>query len=212
MENQPQQPNFNQQSLPPEQIAQYSTPQPNNSTTTQSKTDVLGIIAIVMAFIGLSLIGLIVGIVGIFQANKHNHSKVLSVIAVVINIVITLIVAIVMLVVFLSVPALQRASRDVERSNDVSMLISQINDIYTMNGTLPVDCTEIQAALEKISSANTAVITSPTAPEGAMSCSTQVPNQDNDVYQYTVKSAKAGEYTISYWSETEKQVKTVSYQ
>jgi prepilin-type N-terminal cleavage/methylation domain-containing protein len=51
------------------------------------------------------------------------------------------IAALILLIVFLAVPALQRNSRNTQRSNDVAAVVGAINEyVNNQNGTLPATC------------------------------------------------------------------------
>lgn len=68
----------------------------------------------------------------------------------IIEVLIVLAIAgLIMLIVFLAVPALQRNSRNTQRKNDVSAVLTAVNEYANNNqGKLPTNATEFTSALD----------------------------------------------------------------
>lgn len=72
--------------LPPDAEQSSAQPhQPYQAQPLQEKTDVYGIISIILAFTGFALIGLIIAIIGLKQAKLEQRSTVLSKVGLIIN-------------------------------------------------------------------------------------------------------------------------------
>lgn len=89
----------------------------------QNQTDVMGIISIVLPFVGLSLVGLVVGLIGASKAKREGRSPILSRIGWIISLVVVLIsIALFALLVALGVQ--QQQEKDAARSSNSSSLSS----------------------------------------------------------------------------------------
>lgn len=101
----------------PDQINTDPNPNPSSPQTVtlpvqtpaqpSSSTDVLGIISIVLAFVGLAVIGLIVGIIGMKNAKNEGRSTTLSKIGIILNVVVTVIISLIF--VFAVIPGYNSA-------------------------------------------------------------------------------------------------------
>ncbi len=80
--------------------------------TAEKTTDVLGIISIVFAFIGLQPFGFILGLVGASKAKKEGRSPSLSKIGWILNLVFMLLVIPLMVIVFISFNAAQNKAQE----------------------------------------------------------------------------------------------------
>jgi len=103
----------------------------------QQKTDVLGIISIVLSFAGLSLIGFILGLVGASQAKKRSSSPVLSRIGWILGLVSTFMTLAVLILVLAGIPALQANQRNSARQNDVARIEAELARFYSENRYYP---------------------------------------------------------------------------
>jgi len=109
----------------------------DNSPTPTSKTDVYGILSIVFLFI-FSLVGLILGIIGLAKAKKGGYSNTLSVIGVVLNsISVAVFILVIPLLVITTFSGVQVKARDTKRETDVKALASQLEVYYANYGYYP---------------------------------------------------------------------------
>jgi prepilin-type N-terminal cleavage/methylation domain-containing protein len=78
---------------------------------------------------------------------KNSNRKADSGFTIIEVMIVLAIAGLILLIVFLAVPALQRTSRNTQRKNDVSSLLSAANNYTTNNGgTLPTDTTFVADA------------------------------------------------------------------
>jgi Tfp pilus assembly protein PilE len=107
------------------------------ATEHHEKTDVLGIISICLAFVGLPLIGFIFGIIGESKAKKEHRPVIISRIGWIVSLVITIVCIGIILLIFAAVPSLQKHARDIKRQNDLSMTAASLEGFYDKNGYYP---------------------------------------------------------------------------
>lgn len=164
--NQPQviQPTIGQQ--PPQTYTENNGQQPyqpnpanqpqDQQPQRQDVTDVLGILSIVFAFV-ISIVGLILGIVGIIKAKKRGYSPVLSVIGTILSlVVIAFILAIVFFSAISTYQSIQSKAADTDRQTDAKSIASQLEVYYANYGSYPAlaqlqDTTWIQKNLKGLS-------------------------------------------------------------
>ena len=103
-------PNNDQAPLAPPDVDQsepnqnFAQPVANQQQPQSQTTDILGIVSIVMAVVGLSLIGLIVAIIGMKKAKEEGYSNTVSKVGLIINIVLlSIVVVMILLLVLLAV-------------------------------------------------------------------------------------------------------------
>ncbi len=101
------------------------------------KTDVLGIISIVLAVVGFQLVGLIIGIVGEQQAKKEGRPVILSRIGWIINLVICILVLFIIIAVFISIPVLQRSTSDANTKSRMQNISADLEDYYNKRSYYP---------------------------------------------------------------------------
>ncbi len=101
-------------------------------------TDIWGIMSIIFAFL-FSPVGLILGIVGIVQAKKHQASKVLSIVGIVLSIILTIITFLILMTLMMSTKVgIATKARDTERQTDIKALHGQLEAYYySKSGTYP---------------------------------------------------------------------------
>ena len=195
---------YTQQSPTP-QLIDSSTGQkqvPNNPSNAH-KTDVLGIVSVILAFFGITFIGAIVGIAGIFKAKKEGYSKTLSVIGLIINIVFAVISILIFIVAFfLVMPNISKVSRDKYRAEQADLVIASANTIKSETGQYPTSCEQILQYLSGRSN-----LDMPNS-GGASACVTSgEPSESNDVLLYKVPQTQDGEPNVVYWSESSNATK-----
>ncbi|MCA9301131.1 DUF4352 domain-containing protein [Candidatus Nomurabacteria bacterium] len=111
-----QQPNQNP-SEPP--VTPNNTTIENSSTNTSAnQTDVLGIISLICAFIGMQFIGFILGLVGSSKAKKEGRSNTLSKIGWILNLVFGIITAILVILWFVFAVNLSNKSSEIRSETD----------------------------------------------------------------------------------------------
>lgn len=100
-------------------------------------TDIWGIMSIIFAFL-FSPVGLILGIIGIAQAKKHQASKILSIIGTALSsISMLLVIPILAGLVIVTFNGIQQKGRDTERQTDIKALHGQLEAYYAQNGRYP---------------------------------------------------------------------------
>lgn len=85
-------------SLPPPETA-VSTPQ-QQPTQSPGTTDVLGIISVILPFMGLAIVGFIIGIIGVKKAKKEGYSPTLSWVGLIISGLFSVFVILVLVLLF----------------------------------------------------------------------------------------------------------------
>jgi Tfp pilus assembly protein PilE len=101
------------------------------------KTDVLGIISIVMAFISLQIPGLIIGLVGEKQAKKEGRSPRLSRIGWILNLVILVVAVVVIAKFFAVIPAHRNSVDDAGRQADLRYFSNKLEEYHQTMGYYP---------------------------------------------------------------------------
>ncbi len=128
---------------------QSSAPQPSapTSTTNEDPGKTLGIVGLVLAFL-LPLIGLILSIVGVSKSKKAGFKNTPGVIGIIVGAVLAFIVPVfILLVVFLSIPALQRNTRNTQYKNDVATVQASLESYRAENGgRYPGDLSALSAS------------------------------------------------------------------
>jgi hypothetical protein len=155
---QPQYPPAAAEPIPQPQYA----PPAQQPAPVQHHTDVLGILSIIAPFIGFSLIGLILGLIGASQAKKHQRSPVLSRIGWIISLIITLlfVIAIFLPLLFASMPRTQKLARDIDRKSDISTNTAKLETYFNDYGSYPSSLALVDNAVLK-DSQGTAYIYTP---------------------------------------------------
>lgn len=109
----------------------------------QQKTDTMGIISLVLAFTGLHLIGIIVGVIGIQHAKRDGISTKLSKIAVILNVIFMILVALaVTAIVLLGFKEAQKVARDTKAKSDISSVYAKLEEVYSTNYAYPAELQE----------------------------------------------------------------------
>jgi Tfp pilus assembly protein PilE len=122
--------------------------EPTNPTQPQparSGSDVLGILSIVAPFIGMALIGIILGVIGINKAKREGRPTTLSRIGLILSSVFVAIALVGLLLVFLAVPSLQRNGRNTEKKNHVAVIASELESYYANNQYYPADLNSLNS-------------------------------------------------------------------
>lgn len=142
-------------STPP---APASAPQTNHAPA--QKTDVLGILSIVFAFIGLQVIGFILGLVGVKKAKQEGRSTTLSKIGWILNLVF-MILATIIIVLFLVLGA--AASKNSDKIEDAAKSLESSYNESTTN-------TDLVAAYDKVAEGSTKAEAEAALGEESSSC------------------------------------------
>lgn len=171
----------------------------------ENKTDVFGIVSIILAFFGLAFIGLIVGVVGIYKAKKEGYSKALSLIGLILNIVVAILITI--FIFIFVVPNIQKAARDYYRVSQANLVIKTSNIIKSKSGQFPSSCEPIVQYLYDQQNN----LEMPNSKGSSVCVSSGEPSIDNDVILYSFPAGVQGmdAITVSYWSETDNMVKLI---
>ena len=104
----------------------------------KKKKDVLGIISIVCIFLGMGLVGFILGLVGASHAKKEHRSAKLSRIGWVVNLVLMLVVIpVAVLLVMNNFKAAEIKTRDLERSEDLGEIEVGLEEYFNENFGYP---------------------------------------------------------------------------
>ena len=214
---------------------QSQTQIPTASPVKEHKTDILGIVSIVLAVLQMTLPGLIVGIVGLVKAKKAGYSKVLSIVGIILNIFIAIIgIAVILFLVLVIFPASAKVANDLLRSTQANYIVSTSEAIKSETGVYPTDCSQIEQYVKERSNfsvssdqksssvslddssinqgannSNTPTLSTPGS-NGKSACVTSgVPSATNDVLLYTVFTLPDGTVNsnVSYWSEYDSKVK-----
>ncbi len=91
------------------------TPSPVQS---QSSTDVMGIISLILAFTGLQLIGFIIGLIGVKKAKEEGRSTTLSKVGWILNLIM-MIIAVAMIILFIVLGVFtNNAANNIKKSAD----------------------------------------------------------------------------------------------
>lgn len=138
------------------------------SESSQQKTDVLGIISIICAFVGFTLPGFILGLVGAYYAKKEKRSVVLSRIGWILNLVFT-IVFIILLIALVSFPAMRQKQRDSVRKNDLYRIAAELDMYYSDKGHYPSTLNQLGTSVPLYDPIGEPYIYTPT-PEGCSEC------------------------------------------
>jgi amino acid transporter len=91
--------------------------QTNSTQPVEQKTDVLGIISLICAFIGLQVIGFIVGLIGVKKAKEENRPATLSKIGWILNLIF-MIIALIVIIAIIALGAF--ASNNSEKIEDAA--------------------------------------------------------------------------------------------
>lgn len=170
-----------------------------NQDKTSTISLILGISAIITAF--TVIIGIVLGILaiifGVKSAKQQKKGKSIAGIITGSFAVLLSLTMVLFWVVFLSVPALQRNSRDVARKNDVGMLVSRTNTFQANNrGILPTASELDITGLDQISAlTDTGTPTTETAiyKAGVACDGTQLPDR---AFSITVSLETGPEYCL----------------
>ena len=110
--------------------------------------------------------------------------------------------------------ATSQSARDSERAADVRALASNAEMYFAQNGTYPANCTELATAAVSDSSILETPNGSTSSKAPTYNCADKgTPSQTNDIYVYSPKqdaqnTKEYSAFSITYWSESEKSVKT----
>ncbi|MEI6228415.1 MAG: hypothetical protein WCP11_00070 [Candidatus Saccharibacteria bacterium] len=100
----------------------------------------LGIVGLILAFTGVTLIGLILSILAYQKSKSADIKNELAIVGIWINSIFIIVGPLVFLLVFISLPALQRSQRDTARKNDASLVMTAVTAYSSNNkGALPQD-------------------------------------------------------------------------
>jgi YD repeat-containing protein len=115
-----------------------------------NKKDVLGIISIICVFLGMGLVGFILGLVGVSRAKKEHRSAKLSRIGWIVNLVLMLIVIpIAVLLVVNNFKASEVKARDLERAEDLSAIEAGLEDYFNSNFGYPSNLDDVHVSKEQ---------------------------------------------------------------
>lgn len=103
-----------------------------------AQTDTLGIVSIVLAFLGMQLIGLIIGIVGNNKAKKEGYSNKLSKIGIILNVIFLILGTLLIIGLFaLGFWGAQQAADEVDAVNSINIVSSELENYYLENQYYP---------------------------------------------------------------------------
>jgi len=111
---------------------------PQSSEPKNSSTDILGIVSIVLALVGIQLVGLILGLVGASKAKKEGRSPVLSRIGWILNLVFGILstILITLIITFVVIDT-QASNRNENRVSELNNLELTLENYYQQNGNYP---------------------------------------------------------------------------
>lgn len=117
-----------------------SNSQPQQKSVQQSqnnKTDMLGIISIILAFTALQVPGLIIGLIGESNAKKEDRSPKLSRIGWILNLVFMIIAVVSIGVFFALIPSHRNKVDDLGRKADLRYFSTKLEEFHDRNGYYP---------------------------------------------------------------------------
>lgn len=115
----------------------------NEPINSMNKTDVLGIVSLVMAFTALQIPGLIVGLIGEKNAKNEGRSPRLSRIGWIINLVMLVLFTIVIAIFLFMIPSNRNKGDDATRKADLNYFSKELEKFHDKNGHYPSSLTQI---------------------------------------------------------------------
>ena len=184
---QPTPPVFNNQPLqtPQQQLPQQPAHNPGQT---------LGIVSIILSFVGLSLVGLILGIVSRRKSKEVNSSPTLGTVGIVIGIVFTILGAIIAALIVISMLAytgIQDRGNDSRAQSSAYTIVKRAEAYYTMNQMYPATISDFESTDESSIS------------DSGIDVSDKTPN-DSSAVQY--KQCDAYSAQVSYYNTTNNTV------
>lgn len=118
---------------------------------TSKKKDVLGIVSIVCALVGLLPVGLVLGLVGASHAKKDHRSAGISRTGWVLNLILLLaVVPIIVLLVMNGVKTAEVIARDTERAEDLGSIEVGLEEYFNENFGYPSSLDDIHVSSEQV--------------------------------------------------------------
>jgi hypothetical protein len=103
-----------------------------------NKSDTLGLVSIILAFIGLQIIGIVLGIIGVKKGKKEGYKYTLSKVGIWINGVILLVVSLIVIAIaFVSVDNVSRNASDTSSENYLKAVSSSLEENFTVTKKIP---------------------------------------------------------------------------
>lgn len=159
------------------------------------KTDVLGIISIVMAFTSLQIPGFIIGLVGESKAKREGRSPKLSKIGWILNLII-LIVAVVSIAIFFAlIPSHRNSVDDLGRKADLRYFSNELEEFHNLTGYYPPSLDQfVISTIDTKDSDGNLYVYAP-VPDGCTKCTgyklqTKLEKAENGTKTYEVTSQK----------------------
>ena len=151
--------------------------------------DILGIISLVCIPFGLTLVGLILGLIGVSKAKKAGRSETLSRVGWIVNLVITVFVTLGLVLLVLAVMFTNSKMNDTVRKHDVNFIASELATYYTTNHHFPSDISEIKSAKKLAEESNDYHIEYVPQPQGCIN--------DCSGYSLTTTLKDGTKYTVT---------------
>lgn len=153
--------------MEPTSTQPVQTGAPKTNAAPVQKTDVLGIISIVFAFIGLQVIGLILGLIGVKKAKEEGRSTTLSKIGWILNLVFMIIAAII-IVLFLIIGA--AASKNSDKIEDAASKLE--SSLEESNNSSDASASTLVAGYDKVTEGMTKSAAESALGTSSTSCTT----------------------------------------
>jgi hypothetical protein len=132
------------QTMQPAQVQQSVSNDQQQNSKPEHKTDVMGIISIIMAFINMQLIGIIFGLIGMSQAKKEGRSNTLSKIGLILNIVFGLLSAILIgILIAISFSTANLVANDTKGKTDVNTIYQYLEVYHNDNDSYPSEISTV---------------------------------------------------------------------
>jgi hypothetical protein len=117
-----------------------------NKEQSSAKTDVIGIVSIIMAFVSLQIPGIILGLIGSSKAKKEGRSPLLSRIGWILNTVMLTLGVVIIAIFLLLIPSHHRQLDDLGRKADIRYYSGQLEQFYDSHGYYPPDLEQFKAS------------------------------------------------------------------
>lgn len=152
-------------------------PAPTQTTATppqaQDPGHTMGVVGLVLAFVGMQFIGLIVSIIARSKSKKAGFKNTLATIGIVINaIFLVLGILWLILIVFVTSSGLNNATKDTEATTDINNQHAQLESFYYTNKYYPASMNEVTAInQDTITAPEGYTYTYTPSPDGCTQCS-----------------------------------------
>lgn len=147
----PAQPLVTVESLTPDYVAP-ATPMVEGATHPgKLKKDRLGIISIICVFLGMGLVGFVLGLIGVSRAKKERRSATLSRVGWIVNLVLMLaVIPIAIILVLNNFEKTETKARDIERAEDLGSIEAKLEEYFANNFGYPSDLDELDISDRKV--------------------------------------------------------------